>query len=226
MSDSNTDDRPTIDGGEEQPVDRRRAISRIALGGGAAIAGAVGGVAASASGVAAGGWKRETVDFDVACLGETWRDSLVNWAENDSDFRGSPFAVEGWIYPAGTIAQPGDGFVPTSDGSIGRWLCRGAVLVYADRLEPHVQSNQEFVFAPMAGDRLFADDNISTSGIEGTFLTDQVARRSIVGGTGRYLGAGGLQRQATNGFNTSNFADGTGNAPNFTMTFELIIPDV
>jgi hypothetical protein len=207
-------------------IDRRTMLGRIALGSGALVAGAVGGAAASATGIAAGGWKRETVTFDVACLGETWRDSLVNYAANASDFRGMPFAVEGWIYPEGTIPMPGDGFVPTQDGSIGRWLCRGSTLVYADRPEPHVQTSQEFVFSSMSGDDLFPDDLLSTSGIEGSNQPELVAHRSVVGGIGRYLGASGVQHQEMNGLNTSIFTDGTGAAPNFRMRFELLLPDV
>jgi hypothetical protein len=226
MTDADIDDQSESEEGDGHNVGRRRAITGIALGTGAVIAGAVGGAAATASGVVAGGWKKETVEFDVACLGETWRDSLVNYAENDSDFRGMPFSVEGWIYPAGTIPTPGDGYVPTSDGSIGRWLCRGSVLVYADRFEPHVQTTQEFVFGPMAGDQLFPDDLITTSGLEGTFETSQTAKRSVVGGTGRYAGATGEQFQSQNGFNTSVFTDGTGNAPSFWMRFDLLLPDV
>ena len=78
----------------------------------------------------------------------------------------------------------------------------------------------------MAGDQLCPDDLITTSGVEGTFETTQVAKRSIVGGTGRYAGATGMQYQSVNGFNTSLFAHGTGNAPNFSMRLELLIPDV
>lgn len=209
----------------DAPVDRRSMLGRIALGGGAVVAGAVGGVAASASGVGAGGWKRQTVEFDVACVGDTWREGAVDFAVNDSDARGRPFLVEGWLYPPATIPSPGDGFVPTPDGSIGRWLCRGNVLLHADRPEPHVVTAQEFVFAPMAGDRLFPEDLITTSGIEGTFATQQVAHRSVIGGTGRYLGASGQQDQSWNGFNTS--VDGYGdNAPNFVMRFDLLLPDV
>lgn len=214
------------DEADSASVDRRTMLGRIALGSGALIAGAVGGAAASATGVAAGGWKRENVTFDVACLGETWRDSLVNYAANDSDFRGVPFAVEGWIYPEGVIPVPGDGFVPTQDGSIGRWLCRGSTLVYADRPEPHVQTSQEFVFSSMTGDDLFPDDLLSTSGIEGSNQPELVSHRSVVGGIGRYVGAGGVQHQEMNGFNTSVFTDGTGTAPNFRMRFELLLPDV
>lgn len=225
MTDIEPDARPPEDGSDSS-VGRRGALGRLALGGGALLAGAIGGVAVGTTGVAAGGWRRETVMFDVACLGDTWRDSTANYAANDSDFRGMPFAVEGWIYPAGTIPEPGDGFVPTGDGSIGRWLCRGSTLVHADRPEPHVQSTQEYVFGTMSAGQLFPDDLLTTSGLEGTVEPDQVALRSIIGGTGRFLGATGQQVQRLNGMNTSSFTDGTGNAPNLAMRFELLLPDV
>jgi hypothetical protein len=213
----------TAEDNAAQNMNRRGALNKLAVGGAVAV-GALGGAGAVAA-TGSGGWKRETVVFDVACLGDTWRDSLVNYAEDDSDFRGMPFAVEGWIYPAGHIPA-GDGFVPTQDGSIGRWLCRGSTLVHAQRPEPHVQTSQEFIFGPMTPDHLFAADNISSSGTEGTFETKQVAHRAIIGGTGRYFGVTGAQRQEGTGFNTSIFADGTGSAPNFQMEMEMLLPDL
>ncbi len=205
---------------------RRRLLKRLAAGSGLVVAGAVaGGTVASASG-RSGGWKRQSITFDVACLGETWRDNVVNYAEDESDFSGMPFSVEGWIYPENFIPTPGDGFVPVSDGSIGRWLCRGTVLVRADRLEPHVQTTQEFIFGTMSGDELFPDDTLTTAGNEGTFETHQIARRSVTGGTGAYMGATGEEFQDWNGFNTSVNTDGTGNAPNFRMRFDLLLPDL
>ncbi|MBT8240915.1 MAG: hypothetical protein KJN63_06775 [Acidimicrobiia bacterium] len=163
--------------------------------------------------------------FDVACIGDTWRDSTANWAANESDFRGTPFSVEGWIYPQGRIPVPGDGFIPTRDQSIGRWFCRGNVLMYADRPEPHVQTTQQFVFGPITTDELFATDNFTTSGIEGT-ATTQTTRRAIVGGTGAYMGATGEQLQTANGVNTSAFSDGAGLAPNFFVQFDMLLPDI
>lgn len=206
-------------------IDRRQLVRHVAVGGGVVLAGAIAG-AGTAAATSAGGWKRQTISFDVACLGETWRDSTANWAADESDFRGLPFSVEGWIYTAGHIPDPGDGFVPGQDGSIGRWLCRGHTLVHLERPEPHAQTTQEFVFGTVGGERLFADDNLTTSGLEGTFETEQVAARAIVGGTGDFVGAAGQCFQERNGFNTSSFADLTGSAPNFRMRFELLLPDL
>ncbi len=213
------------DGDGHGDTGRRRFLTRTVAGSGVLLAGAATGSAVSAT-VRGGGWRVETINVDVALAGETWRDSPVNYGVDAGDLRGQPFAVEGWIYPGGHIPVPGDGFVPSQDGSIGRWLCRGSLLVHLERPEPHVHSTQEFVFGPMTGEQLFADDNLTTSGLEGTFLTDQIARRAVLGGTGRYRGAVGEVRQSRNGYNTSAFADGTGNAPNFRMRFDLLLPDV
>ncbi len=210
----------------EVQVTRRAALKRLVFGSGLVVAGAVAGGTAAAASTGGGGWKRQSITFDVACLGETWRDSPANWAADESDFRGIPFAVEGWIYPENHIPTPGDGFIPTQDGSIGRWLCRGSVLVHAERLEPHVQTTQEFIFGTMLGDDLFPDDTITTAGNEGTFETHQLARRSVTGGTGIYMGATGEEFQDWNGFNTSLNTDGTGNAANFRMRFDLLLPDL
>lgn len=202
-------------------VGRRRLLTGLALGGAAVAGGVVGGVTTAAA--SGGGFRRETLTLDVACLGDSWRFGTTVNPANDTDFRSS-FGVEGWVYPEGTV--PGDGFVPTASGAIGHWLCRGWVLVDNLRPEPHVMSTQEYVLDMISPEDLFAADNLTSSGIEGT-ETDQVAVRSVVGGTGRYIGATGQVTQANNGVNTSVMADGSDlPAPNFIFGFDLLLPDV
>ena len=92
--------------------------------------------------------------MDVACLGHTWRQSMADNPAGPDDFR-MPFLVEGSIYPAGTV---GDGFVPSDDGSIGRWFCQGWLLVHADRAEPHVSSRQVYVFGAITEEQQFPTD--------------------------------------------------------------------
>jgi len=201
-----------------QDIGRRRLLTGLAVGGAAVVGGVVGGVASSAVG---GGFHRESLQVDVACLGETWREVVARNPADDADFR-YPFLVEGWIYPEGTI--PPDGFVPTESGSVGRWFCRGWVLIDSTRPEPHVASVHEYVFGTISAERLFPPDNLSSSGLEGT-MTSQQATRALIGGTGSYMGAVGQVLQAPNGFNTSLMADGSGEpAPNFIFNFDLLIP--
>ncbi len=209
--------------GTDHPVDpgRRRLLTGLAVGGAAVVGGAVGGVGVAAA--SGGGWRRQTLTFDVACIGDLFRYSVPVNPADEADFR-VPFLVEGWIYPAGTI--PESGFIPTADSSIGRWFCRGWQVLDAGRPEPHALTLQEYVFGPITADRLFPPDNLTSSGLEGTFGSE-VTTRSIIGGTGQYLGATGQVRQATTGVNTSVCAAGSGDpAPNFAFEFDLLIPDV
>lgn len=209
---------------ETGPIDpgRRRLLRGLVLGG-VAVGGGVVGAGAAAAATNGGGWRRETVTFDVACLGHLWRWSDASNPANDADFR-TPFLVEGWIYPAGTI--PGDGFVPTPERAIGHWFCHGWTAIDVNRSEPHAASTHQYIVGEMLHDRLFPPDTLSSTGLEGN-NSDQVGIRAITGGTGKYLGATGQVRQINNGFNTTVFADGTDdNAPNFIFELDLLQPDV
>lgn len=199
---------------------RRRLLTGLTLGGVAVAGGVVGGVSTAAATTPTGAQRTELV-LDVACLGDTWRDSPVRNPADEADFR-MPFAVEGLIYPQGTI--PGNGFVATTDGAIGHWSCRGWTILHGDRPEPHATTVQEYVFGMIAPDRLFPPDSLTSAGLEGTF-TDQVTTRSVSGGTGRYMGAIGQVTQVNHGVNTTVIDDGTGDpAPNFVFTFDLLLP--
>jgi hypothetical protein len=110
--------------------------------------------------------------------------------------RGSSFATEGKIYPAGTIPEiGGDQFDPNTPGAFGTWFCKGTFLV----------PGSQFDKSPMAvlTDQLylFPNDNrsIATTGTEGNGTTTRV----ITGGTGPYAGYIGEQQQRFLGFNKS-----------------------
>lgn len=198
---------------------RRRLLTGLGLGGAAVVGGIVGGVGtAAATGPA---WRRDELVLEVACLGHKWREIPAANPASASDFRYA-FSVEGWIYPEGTI--PGDGFLPTVEGSIGTWFCKGWIIIDADRSEPHVLSTQDYVLGPILPDSLFPPDSLASSGTEGT-VTDQVGIRAVTGGTGAYLAAHGAVTQANHGVNTTVLADGLGDpAPNFRFTFDLLLP--
>lgn len=201
---------------------RRRVVTSLALGG-AAVVGGVAGAGAVGAAQSGGGFRRETLSLDVACLGHTWRDVVPRNPANDADFR-FPFMVEGWIYKAGTI--PGDGFVPTATDAIGTWICRGWVLIDGSRPEPHVASVHEYLLGTISEEQLFPSDTLSSTGLEGT-ITQQTAFRPVIGGTGQYMGATGQVSQRINGVNTTVLDDGSGDpAPNFAFTYDLLIPDL
>jgi len=205
----------------------KRVMSRREVVGGTVIAGAglaVG--AATGAGVASATEseakiRREQFSFEVACLGDTMREIRFEAPGVDAgDRRGSPFAVEGWIYPEGHI--PGDGFIPTEQGSIGRWFCSGWTIISPERPEPHTNARAMFVLGSITDDDLFPEDLICGSEIAGTFHVDQVSTEPITGGTGRYFGVTGQTRRHNISKNTTTlFAVGV-QAPNFRYDFDLL----
>lgn len=203
-------------------MDRRGFLTgAVALG-----AGAVGGVAGATVATVGGsrGWRTERLELDVACVGERWRQSELQNPADGSDFHVG-FSVEGWIYPRGTV--PEQGFIPTANGAIGEWFCRGWQIVDGGRVEPHVYTTQLYTFAKLSPDALFPRDTMVSIGLEGTTDPQQVSYRPVSGGTGRYLGVTGEVAQTLNGENTSVFADGSNmNAPNWIFEFELLAPNV
>ena len=200
----------------------RRGLLAGAMVGGAAAVGALAGAGTAAATSNGSGWKRSELQLDVACLGDTWREVDARNPADDGDFR-FPFLVEGLIYPRGTVS---DGFVPTTDGSLGHWFCQGWLLVDASRPEPHVSSIQNYVLGTISEDRLFPPSSLASTGLEGTFDDNQQPTRIIIGGAGDYLGATGAVMQQNRGTNTTVLADGTDdNAPNFEFTFDLLLPN-
>lgn len=198
---------------------RRRLFTGFALGGAAAAGGIVG---ATATAAGASSFRDEQLVFEVACNGDLWREGVRANPADDGDFR-APFSVEGWIYPEGTIK--GDGFVPTPDGSIGVWFCRGYVVIDSTRAEPHTCSHQDYMFGEITEQQPFPTTMMSSTGLEGTLIRDIINTRAIVGGTGDYLGATGQVTQQYISDNTT-VLNGIGDpAPCFRFVFDLRLPD-
>lgn len=206
---------------EARSVTRRDVLTKGILAGGV---GAAAGVLVTATGAgcarAAEGTK---VTYDVACLGDTFRVQPTEGNE-EGDLRGNPFYVEGWIYENGTIK--GDGFDPASAEAIGVWLCRGWFMINKDRPEPHVVTTQEYIFGDIRKNRLFPPDQLVSSGMEGTDTEKEPPLRSVIGGTGRFLGATGAVLQRGNGENTTTLRGIGEKAPNFRFVFSLLIPEI
>lgn len=197
---------------------RRRLLGGFALGGAAAAGGIVGATATSAG---ASSLSTSNLTFEVACLGELFREAVGANPADDGGFR-VPFCVEGWIYPEGTIKS--DGFVPTADGSIGRWICRGYVIIDSTRSEPHTSSHQDYILGEITEQNPFPSTMLSSDGLEGSNRRDVFGTRAVVGGTGDYLGATGQVTQQYFADNTSLFPDGT-LSPCFRFVFDLRLPD-
>lgn len=197
---------------------RRRLLSGFTLGG-AAVAGAAIGATATAAG--ASSFTEEQLVIEVACLGDTWREAVRANPSDDGDFK-APFSVEGWIYPEGTIK--GDGFVPTDEGNIGRWICRGYVIIDSTRAAPHTSSTQDYVFTAITEENPFPTDMMSSIGLEGTNHREIIGTRSVVGGIGKYMGATGQVTQEWFADNTTLFAGDGLPSPCFRFAFDLLRP--
>jgi hypothetical protein len=192
---------------------------------------AAGGVLASADRAAANvptartvTLRQQNATYEVACLGDTFHIQVAE-GNPEGDMRGSTFNVEGNIYPAGTIAA-GPGFDPASATPIGRWFCRGWLIMHPGRPDPHVTTVQEYIFGEITQQQQFTPDQLSSNGLEGTFDDSQVAVRAVIGGTGRYAGANGIVAQHVTGMNTTRIEMMDMNAPNFRFDFGLLLPEV
>ena len=204
-----------------EPVSRARFLRRLGWGAAAVAGGAAAGAGTAMAATADGGVKSDRLVVDVACLGHTNRVLAAEAVSADSPAANSNL-VEGWIYPLGTV--PGDGFVPTEDGSIGRWFCWGWNIQDPERPEPHLTSVHNFVMGAIREERLFPPDTLVTTGLQGTFEDEQVAIRAVSGGTGAYLGATGQVLQRNNGRNTTIFAGTEFQALNWVFEFDLRMP--
>lgn len=198
------------------PRTSRRAVLAA---GGAALAGGAVGLGIGRAGAASA--EQATTVVEVACVGETWREATPANPGDDGDFR-APFFVEGIIYPEGTIA--GDGFIPTNEGSIGQWFCRGYVMVNATRPEPHTSSHQDLHFGTITEESLFPTTMLSTVGLEGTDSREQFSTRAVVGGTGDYLGVTGQMTQRFFATNTSILPGPNIPSPCWRFEFDLRYP--
>jgi hypothetical protein len=197
------------------PVGRRHLLGGLALGGVAVAGGAVGAFAVDATDTAV--YRRQRFTLEVACLGELMRTAVPAEKADDADAR-TPFLVEGWIYPPGTIK--GDGFIPTEEGSLGRWFCRGWFIIDGSRSAPHTASHHDYVMGSITPTRLFPPNILCSMGLEGTDDRGQTSTRAVIGGTGDYLGATGQVRERLFATNTSVFSDGS---PGLCFNFDFDI---
>jgi hypothetical protein len=152
--------------------------------------------------------------FEVAMDGNTFFfEGATNAAGAPAN--GTPFVIQGYIYPDGVFDTHGDLSGVNPDGSpefpnlvVGTWICRGWHLQDGDAATgPVVATTQIFDFGPEAGRETIITDGIELADFDLPFT------RAITGATGRladfddrfttceqvYVG-GGLN--VTGGFNT------------------------
>ncbi|MCP3914238.1 MAG: hypothetical protein GY711_01645 [bacterium] len=133
---------------------------------------------------------------------------------------GTPFIVQGYLYPAGTFDQYGELSGVHSDGSpefpnlvMGRWICSGWHLLDGDApTGPVVTTRQSFDFdLDVPGADMFTTEGVELADWNVSF------ERPITGGTGRFHGLSGQHTQTYVGA-ALNITGG------FNATFELRHP--
>ena len=145
--------------------------------------------------------------FEVAMDGTSFHfEGPVN--ANGVPADGTPFIIQGYIYPAGTFATNGDLSGVLADGSpefpdlvMGKWICRGWHLQDGDAVTgPLVATTQIFDFDPNnPGLHTIVTDGIELADVNVPFC------RAITGGTGRFedLEASHSQKFVADGVNAS-----------------------
>lgn len=122
---------------------------------------------------------------------------------------GTKILIQGDIYPAGTVDQycskagpflPDDCVIPSNVPKLGRWYCHATILNQLDG-GPFVLGDQmyEFNLSPKNGIKLSNQagtgaNTLMSLGYENGIGDFRPANRSIVGGTGAFVGASGQMK--------------------------------
>lgn len=148
-----------------------------------------------------------TTIMDCATSGNSFRTSAGLGIEQNAQFlSGEGFIVKGILYKGNTISAT---TTPDSPGRIGTWNCFGIINLGGEEglkpgPVPPLFSTQVFL--------LDTGDQITTIGGEYNIPTFQ---RSIVGGTGDFLGITGIQEGIAIGVNPTS-------TPNYRFTLRMI----
>ena len=139
----------------------------------------------------------KTLNVDVAIDASTLALNNNDPASPANPIRGTTFTVTGKIFPGGTIPAGITSFDPNQLGSIGTWVCSGVFVadaadIFGGEAIIAFHTNQIFMFTD--------DQNaLFTEGLEGSVGT--TTHRVVVGGTGKFQGLVGQERQQTIGLN-------------------------
>jgi hypothetical protein len=139
----------------------------------------------------------KTFNVDVAIDASTLALNNNDPTNAANPVRGTTFTVTGKIFPGGTIPVGITSFDPNQPGSIGTWVCSGVFVADASDIFGGgaiiaFHTNQIFMFTD--------DQNaLFTEGLEGSVGT--TTHRVVVGGTGKFRGSVGQERQQTIGLN-------------------------
>ena len=134
---------------------------------------------------------------------------LVLQPEAAGPNRGTPFIVDGKVFPGGTLHKGAGMGDPNQVGSIGTWICKGVFTSDLATEDIGFDTTQMFLFG--------GDGNaIWTEGLEaGLGKIGVITHRAILGGTGQFRGAQGEVIQEALGTNASG-------TPNIRVTFKIL----
>jgi hypothetical protein len=134
---------------------------------------------------------------------------LVLQPEPPGPNRGTPFIVDGSVFPGGTIMSGAGMGDPNQPGSIGKWICKGIFTSDLGAADVGFNTTQMFEFN---GDV----DAIWPEGLEaGLGKMGVITHRAILGGTGRFRGVQGEVVQEALGTNVTG-------TPNIRLTFKIL----
>ena len=171
------------------------------------------------------------LEVEVAEYGSRFFPDSSMADEDGNPTRGAWFVTEGYIYEAGTLTCT-DGAcngvvydeagVPSPefpDAVLGTWHCAGTHLedaaVMGEFVGPVALTTQVYDFGENGV------DSIMTSGYESANVGVEY-QRAVIGGTGMYAGASGVQVQSTIGFNNADLViDGI---PLIGFAFSVVLP--
>ena len=159
--------------------------------------------------------KAEPQDFerftlDVAVLHPTFAivPGAIFGETGASTQRGTPFIVDGKIFPGGTLHKGAGTGDPDMPGSVGSWICKGIFTSDLGSEDIGFDTTQMFLFN---GDH----EAIWTEGLEaGLGKIGVITHRTILGGTGRFRGAQGEVVQ-------ESLRTNVGGTPNIRVTFKI-----
>ena len=124
--------------------------------------------------------------------------------ENGKPAHGTPYVTQGYIYPEGMLTESNgvlpDGSPEFPDKVLGQWSCMGWWVgdpAHVDKSAPWITTHL-FTFGEDYGEAMLVSEGYSI---------DELAvplDRAIVGGTGPYDGARGVQQETNLGFNATD----------------------
>lgn len=161
--------------------------------------------AASASPAAQSDEEMMVLEFDIAENGTRFIVDETPQLDDGQPASGAEFITQGYLYPAGTLNGT-NGTLPNGDPEfpdlvLGTWVCRGWFMGDGAHTTagPVVVTTQIFDLGDAPGSTMIITDGFELADLNMPFS------RAIIGGTGEYANAGGVQIQEALGYDEEPF---------------------